>query len=149
MNSEKPDDRQTGPIGPAGNWASTFLDYLALKLRLFVVESTEATGHCIRLLILLGIALGLTVGSILTYGAFILYLVMLLLRLDWGWSALICAITLCGQEIQPERKLDLGKTCARITNEIWSLARPITGSYIGREFHKRITRRKTNAAAEG
>jgi len=54
-----------------------------------------------------------------------------------------------GQEIQPERKLDLGKTCARITNEIWSLARPIIGAYIGREFHKRITRRKTNAAAEG
>jgi hypothetical protein len=55
----------------------------------------------------------------------------------------------CGQEIQPERKLNLGKTCARITNEIWSLARPIIGAYIGREFHKRTTRRKTNSAAEG
>jgi hypothetical protein len=54
-----------------------------------------------------------------------------------------------GQEIQPERKLDLGKACARITNEIWSLARPIIGAYIGREFHKRTTRRKTNSVAEG
>jgi uncharacterized membrane protein YqjE len=93
MNSERPDERKTGPIGPASNWASTFLDYLALKLRLFVIESTEATGHCIRLLILLGIAFGLTVASILTYGVFILYLVTLLLGLDWGWSALICAVT--------------------------------------------------------
>jgi len=55
----------------------------------------------------------------------------------------------CGQGIQPERKLDLGKTCTRITREIWSLARPIIGAYIGREFHKRITGRKTNAATEG
>lgn len=55
----------------------------------------------------------------------------------------------CGQEIQPEKNLDLGKSCARITNEIWSLARPILGAYIGREFHKRIARRKTNGAAEG
>jgi hypothetical protein len=55
----------------------------------------------------------------------------------------------CGQGIQPERNLDLWKSCARITNEIWSLARPIAGAYIGREFHKRITRRKTIAAAEG
>jgi hypothetical protein len=54
MNSEKPDDGQTGPIGPAGNWASTFVDYLALKLRLFVIESTEATGHCLRPFVLLG-----------------------------------------------------------------------------------------------
>jgi hypothetical protein len=53
-----------------------------------------------------------------------------------------------GQELQPERKLDLGKTCARIANEIWSLARPIIGAYIGRELHKRTTRRKTNSAAE-
>jgi uncharacterized membrane protein YqjE len=94
MNSEKSDDGQAGPIGPAGNWASTFLDYLALKLHLFVIESTEATGHYLRLFVLLGITLGLTIGSILAYGAFILYLVTLLLRLDWGWSALICAITL-------------------------------------------------------
>jgi hypothetical protein len=42
MNSEKPDDGQTGPIGPAGNWASTFVDYLAFKLRLFVIESTRS-----------------------------------------------------------------------------------------------------------
>jgi hypothetical protein len=54
-----------------------------------------------------------------------------------------------GQGIQPERKFDRGKTCARITNEIWSLARPIIGAYIGREFHKRTTRRKANSAPEG
>ena len=53
------------------------------------------------------------------------------------------------QEIQPERKLAFGKICARITNEIWSLARPIIRAYIGREFHKRSRRRKTNSAAEG
>ena len=55
----------------------------------------------------------------------------------------------CGQEIHPERKLALGKACARITNEIRSLARPIIGASIGREFHKRITRRKTNAGVKG
>jgi uncharacterized membrane protein YqjE len=78
----------------AASWASIFLDYFDLKARLLAVESKEAAGHFIGLLVMLGVILVLAVSSILMYGAFLLYLVALLLHLTWGWSALICGVIL-------------------------------------------------------
>jgi uncharacterized membrane protein YqjE len=72
------------------SWASIFLDYVDLKARLLSVESREATGHFIGLLMLFAVTLILTLCSVLMYGAFLLYAVGLLLHLAWGWSALIC-----------------------------------------------------------
>lgn len=76
------------------SWASIFLDYFDLKARLLTLESREATGHFIGLLVLSAVMLILTLCSVLMYGAFLLYAVGLLLHLAWGWSALICGAVL-------------------------------------------------------
>jgi uncharacterized membrane protein YqjE len=94
MDTEKSSVQQAIEGRPAASWASIFLDYFDLKARLLAVESKEASGHFIGLLVLLGIILVLAVSSVLMYGAFLLYLVSILFRLSWGWSALICGAIL-------------------------------------------------------
>jgi uncharacterized membrane protein YqjE len=94
MNAEKSDVQQAMARRPVASWASIFLDYFDSKARLLAVESRKATGHFIGLLVLLGIMLVLALCSVLTYGAFLLYLVGLLFHLAWGWSALICGLIL-------------------------------------------------------
>ena len=79
---------------PAASWASIFLDYFESKARLLAIESQEASGHFIGILVILGVMLVLALSSVLMYGAFLLYLVALLLHLAWGWSALICGVLL-------------------------------------------------------
>ena len=78
----------------SGSWASILLDYLDSKTRLFALESKEAAGHFVSLLIIVGVTLVLALSSALMYGAFLLYVVGLLLHLAWGWSALICGALL-------------------------------------------------------
>ena len=94
MDAEKSSAQQAIEGRPAASWASIFLDYFDLKARLLAVESKEASGHFIGLLVLLGVILVLAVSSVLMYGAFLLYLVSILFRLSWGWSALICGAIL-------------------------------------------------------
>src|SRR5258707_3251552 len=94
MEAEKSNVQQAMPGRPVASWASIFLDYFDSKARLLAVESREATGHFIGLLVLLGEMLVLALCSILMYGAFLLYLVALLFHLAWGWSALICVVIL-------------------------------------------------------
>lgn len=98
MDAEKSNAQQTMEHRPVASWASTVIDYFGLKARLLAVESKEASNHFVGLLILVGVVLVLAVSSILMYGAFLLYLVSLVLHLVWGWSALICAVifTLAG-----------------------------------------------------
>jgi uncharacterized membrane protein YqjE len=97
MDAEKSSFQQAIEGRPVASWASIFLDYFDLKARLLAVESREASGHFVGLLVLLGIMLVLTLCSVLMYGTFLLYLVAILFRLAWGWSALICGVilTLC------------------------------------------------------
>jgi uncharacterized membrane protein YqjE len=97
MDAEKSSFQQAIECKPVASWASIFLDYFDLKARLLAVESREASGHFIGLLVLLGILLVLTLCSVLMYGTFFLYLVAILFHLAWGWSALICGgiLTLC------------------------------------------------------
>jgi uncharacterized membrane protein YqjE len=97
MDTEKSSVQQAMQGQPVASWASIFLDYFDLKARLLSVESREATGHFVGLLVLLGVMLVLAVCSVLMYGVFLLYLVALLFHLAWGWSALICGaiLTLC------------------------------------------------------
>jgi uncharacterized membrane protein YqjE len=94
MDAEKRNAQQATEGRPAASWASTFLDYFDLKARLFAVESKEASGHFVGLLILVGVLLVLALSSVLMYGAFLLYLVSLVFHLAWGWSALICGVVL-------------------------------------------------------
>jgi uncharacterized membrane protein YqjE len=98
MDSEKMTARQVIEGRPAASWASIFLDYFESKARLLAIESREASGHFIGLLVMVGVMLVLALSSVLMYGAFLLYLVALLLHLAWGWSALICGVllTVCG-----------------------------------------------------
>ena len=75
MDAEKSSAQQAIEGRPAASWASIFLDYFDLKARLLAVESKEAAGHFVGLLVLLGVMLVLAVSSVLMYGAFLLYLV--------------------------------------------------------------------------
>jgi uncharacterized membrane protein YqjE len=94
MDAEKSNAQQPTEYRPVASWAATVLDYFDLKARLLAVESKEAFNHFVRLLILFGVLLVLALSSVLMYGAFLLYLVSLLLHLAWGWSALISAAIL-------------------------------------------------------
>ena len=98
MDSKKMNARQVVESQPAASWASIFLDYFESKARLLAIESREASGHFIGLVVVVAVLLVLALSSVLMYGAFLLYLVGLLFHLAWGWSALICGVllTLCG-----------------------------------------------------
>jgi uncharacterized membrane protein YqjE len=94
MDAEKSNANQPREHRPVASWPSTVIDYFDLKARLLAVESKEASNHFVGLLILVGVLLVLAIASVLMYGAFLLYLVSLVLHLVWGWSALICAVIL-------------------------------------------------------
>jgi uncharacterized membrane protein YqjE len=97
MSSERPSVSGIASVRPVASWASVFLDYLDLKAHLLAVESKEAVSHLTGLLVIVGTLLVLVLSSVLMYGAFLLYLIALLLHVAWGWSALICGvITTCG-----------------------------------------------------
>jgi uncharacterized membrane protein YqjE len=94
MDAEKSSAKEAIQDRPIAGLASIFLDYVDSKARLLAVESKEASGHFITLLVMLGLTLVLAVSSVLMYGAFLLYLVSILFHLAWGWSALICGTIL-------------------------------------------------------
>jgi uncharacterized membrane protein YqjE len=94
MDAEKSSGKEAIQDRPIASLASIFLDYVDSKARLLAVESKEASGHFITLLVMLGLTLVLAVSSVLMYGAFLLYLVSILFHLAWGWSALICGAIL-------------------------------------------------------
>jgi uncharacterized membrane protein YqjE len=94
MDTEKSNAQQPMEYRPVASWASIVIDYFDLKARLLAVESKEAFNHFVGLLILVGVLLVLALASVLMSGAFLLYLVSLLLHLAWGWSALISAVIL-------------------------------------------------------
>ena len=94
MDTEKSSAQQVLQGQPPGSWASILLDYFDLKARLLAIESKEAVGHFIGILIIVGVMLVLALASALMYGAFLLYLVAILLHVGWGWGALICGALL-------------------------------------------------------
>lgn len=94
MDAEKSSAKEAIQDRPIASLASIFLDYVDSKARLLAVESKEASGHFITLLVMLGLTLVLAVSSVLMYGAFLLYLVSILFHLAWGWSALVCGAIL-------------------------------------------------------
>jgi uncharacterized membrane protein YqjE len=72
MDAEKPNVQEAIEGRPVASWASTFIDYPDLKARLLAVESKEASGHFVGLLILVGVLLVLALSSVLMYGIFLL-----------------------------------------------------------------------------
>ncbi len=94
MDNEKSSAQQVLQGQPPVRWAAVLLDYLDLKGRLLALESKEAVGHFVGILVIIGVTLVLALSSALMYGVFLLFLVALLLHLAWGWSALICGALL-------------------------------------------------------
>ena len=94
MDNDQSSAQQVLQGQPPISWASILLAYFGLKARLLALESKEAVGHFVGILIVIGVSLVLALSGALMYGAFLLYLVALLLHLAWGWSALICGILL-------------------------------------------------------
>ena len=94
MDNEKSSAQQVLQGQPPVSWAAVLLDYLDLKGRLLALESKEAVGHFVGILVIVGVTLVLALSSALMYGVFLLYLVALFLHLAWGWSALICGALL-------------------------------------------------------
>jgi hypothetical protein len=94
MEADKSNAQQSMEHRLVGSWASTVIDYFNLKAHLLAVESKEAPQHFVGLLMSVRVLPVLALSSTLMYGAFLLYLVSLLLRLAWGWSALISAVIL-------------------------------------------------------
>jgi uncharacterized membrane protein YqjE len=90
MHADRPNNREMMPGRAVASWASILLDYVDLKANLLAVESKEAVSHFIALLVMVAVLVVLVLCSVLMYGAFLLYLIALLLHLPWGWSALIC-----------------------------------------------------------
>jgi uncharacterized membrane protein YqjE len=75
------------------NWVASFFRYLELKLRLLGIESKEAGVHLLILALLFAGTVALFVAFLLLFSVFLLYLVMKLFGIEWGWSALICGGT--------------------------------------------------------
>jgi uncharacterized membrane protein YqjE len=94
MDNEKSSAQRVLQGQPPASWAPVLLDYLDLKARLLALESKEALGHFVSILVIIGVTLILALSSALLYGVFLLYLVALFLHLAWGWSALICGALL-------------------------------------------------------
>jgi uncharacterized membrane protein YqjE len=72
-------------------WVATFLRYLELRLRLLGLESKEAGLHLLLLGVLVTSILALVAGALIMFAVFLLYLIITLLHLEWGWGALLCA----------------------------------------------------------
>jgi|SRR3984893_4548932 uncharacterized membrane protein YqjE len=72
-------------------WVAALGEYLALKLKLFGVESREAALHLLVLALLFGSVIALFGGFLMMLLVFLLYLLTILFHWEWGWSALACA----------------------------------------------------------
>jgi len=55
MDNEKSTAQQVLQGQPPVNWASVLLDYLDLKARLLALESKEAVGHFVGILVIVGV----------------------------------------------------------------------------------------------
>jgi uncharacterized membrane protein YqjE len=71
-----------------------FVHYLELRLQLFGLESREAGLHLLILALLFVSVLVCFGGFVIMSVVFLLYLMMLILHWEWGWSALGLAAVL-------------------------------------------------------
>jgi uncharacterized membrane protein YqjE len=65
-----------------------FVGYLELRLQLFGLESRETGFHLLILALLFVSVLICFGGFVIMFVVFLLYLMMLILHWEWGWSAL-------------------------------------------------------------
>ena len=63
MDNDKSSAQKVLQVQPPVSWASVLLDYLDLKARLLALESKEALGHFVVMLIIVGVTLVLSLSS--------------------------------------------------------------------------------------
>jgi uncharacterized membrane protein YqjE len=66
---------------------ASFLSYLELRLKLLGLETRETGLHLLVLALLLVSTITFLAGFIAMLTVFLLYLMMLILHWEWGWSA--------------------------------------------------------------
>ena len=76
----------------ARNWATSFIGYLELRLRLLGLESKDAGFHLLVLALLFAGTVVFFSGFLVMLLVFLLYLLMLIFHWGWGWSALACGV---------------------------------------------------------
>ena len=81
----------SGAADSVRRWIASLVLYIELRIRLLALESKEAGFHLLVLAVLLVSALVLFAGFLAMLIVFLLYLLMLIFRWEWGWSALACA----------------------------------------------------------
>ncbi|MGA8659309.1 MAG: phage holin family protein [Chthoniobacterales bacterium] len=121
MASDSPEGAEPERISASEsvrNWVAALVHYLELKLQLLGVESKEAGFHVLILALLFAGTVAFFGAFSLLFGVFLLYLIMRISGLEWGWSALICAGVLLGLSLVSAIILRL-----RITKPIFSLTR--------------------------
>jgi uncharacterized membrane protein YqjE len=101
MDSDSPVGVQTSRQSAGDsirNWLAALARYLELRLGLIGLESKEAGIHLLILAILLVGALVCFAGALVMLAVFLLFLMTLILRWDWGWCALAvaCVLVLIG-----------------------------------------------------
>ncbi len=97
MNSEPSYGTQTSEPAPGDsirNSVAFFVRYLELRLQLLGFESRETGLHLLVLALLLVSTVICFVGFVGMLIVFLLYLMMLTLHWEWGWSALALAAVL-------------------------------------------------------
>ena len=76
------------------NWVAAFIRYLELRLRLLGLESKDTGVHLLVLTLLFVSTIVFFAGALVMLVVFLLFFMMLILRWDWGWCALACAVFL-------------------------------------------------------
>lgn len=100
------------------DWFAASVHYLDLKLKLLGLESKEAGFHVLILALLFVSTVALFGACLLLFAVFLLYVIMRIFGLEWGWSALISAGILLGLSLVSAIILRL-----RIKKPIFSLTR--------------------------
>jgi uncharacterized membrane protein YqjE len=82
---------EPAPTDSIRNAIAFFVRYLELRLQLFGLESRETGLHLLVLALLLVSTIIFFVGFVAMLIVFLLYLMMVTLHWEWGWSALTLA----------------------------------------------------------
>jgi uncharacterized membrane protein YqjE len=74
---------------------AALINYIELKLKLLLIEASEATLHLMTLAFLAIASVVLLSAAIVMFGVFLIFIFALLLHCDWGWIALGAACLFC------------------------------------------------------
>jgi uncharacterized membrane protein YqjE len=97
MDSDAPigvQDSKQSASDSIRNWLAAFIRYFELRVGLIGLESKEAGVHLLVLALLFAGTLVCFVGALVMLVVFLLFIMTLILRWEWGWCALATAAVL-------------------------------------------------------